>query len=378
MKPKIIHIGGSHSVHVADLVRELDKLGYPQCVFSYNAISIIPKHIPVYYYPYNKYYPDKVFPKDDVKMRECISKMLRKEKPDIIHGNFLIFCCVAIGMVQDIGKLPTILSPWSARALTKNKVLHSRISKCFANSRYVLINQKRLFDVFKNVYPKVLKDNMYRDWTIPLYLQPHHDTVVGQKDVSAPRVLSARVMQPINHQDLLVNALPNLFEKYPSATATLIVGQHEPQGRKYFCEMIELAKNLGVYDKCNFINRSLSQEEFSALLKSHNIVYSVSESDLGESQTANQSAYAGNVTLTPRPPKESIGVGNLVDGENVLCVNLTNESVLTKLMYAADNLKELCDKFFLNSRKLSRLSVENTIPKLTKLYTALAARRKGL
>lgn len=365
--PKILHIGGSHSVHVADLVKELDALGYAQCVLSYNKTSLVPHHVPVYYYPYNKYYPDKVLPNDDVNLTRCIHKMLAVEKPDVIHGNFLIFCCVAIGAVQDMSRLPTILSPWSSRAWTANKTLRNRIGKCIARSRYFLLDQKWIFNEFKKSYPAVLKDNMYRHWRFPLYLQAHHDAKAEQKDVSAPKILSARVMQPLCHQDLLVRALPAVFEKYPNASATLIVGQSASQGRKYFAQMVDLAKSLGIHNRCLFVNRSLTQQEFSDMLKNHNIVYSISDSDFGGgSQSAYQSAYAGNITIVKKNPY--LGENQLVGGKNVLEVDVTQASISQQLMYASDNIRVLCEEFFQNNRGLRTLSVEYTVPELTKLY----------
>lgn len=364
-KPKILHVGGSHSVHVGDLVRELDHLGYPQCVLSYRQESVLSKRTPVYTTPYSKFFPDKSFPAYEKELRTSIANIIRKERPNIIHGHFLIFSCVAINIARELSHLPTYLTPWSARALTTNKILWQRINKCISGSKYFLTASDWVFSLFKKCYKDSLRDNMHVNWRLPLYLSAYHSLVSGYKDTTTPRILSARVMQEANHQDLLVYALPEVFNKYPSATATLIIGQNASQGRPYFNKMVDLAKNLGIYPKCTFINRPLTQAEFADLIKTHNIIYSISDSDTEGSQTTYQAAYSGAITIIKN---STYGYDLIVPNENVLATDLTKEGVLAKLLYAADNLGALCSKFFAANRKLEYASNEHMLPILTRLY----------
>jgi len=364
-KPKILHIGGSHSVHVADLVSELHAQGYPQCVLSYKRGNLLPKRVPTYFYPYNKFYPNNTLPKDEEYLKRYISSILQKEKPNIIHGHFLAFSCVAINLASGLSGLPLYLTPWSSRAWIKDKVLFSRINYGISRAKYFLLDQRWVFDIFKSYYKHTLKDSMHVPWRMPLYLSTHHDFTKEQKDTSRPKLLSARVMQDRNHQELFVQALPIIFEKHPDATATLMIGQSAAQGNKYFNLMVALAKKLGIFNRCHFINRALSQVEFSKLIKEHNIVYSVSESDMGGSQTTYQSMYAGAITIVKT---SSYGYLPLVPNKNSLVTDLTKEAVQKVLLYAADHVKELCGKFFDNSRTLRLASNEYMLPILTKLY----------
>lgn len=364
VKPKIFHIGGAHSAHVADLVIELDKRGYSQCVLSYKKESIIPRHIPVYKVNYQKFYPNRSFPKDEQQLRLIIQSILKKEKPNILHGHFLIFSCVALGIARDLSNLPTFLSPWSTRALTKDKILLSRIDKCIKNASAFLTDKISFFRLFQTVYNVNLKDHMYQFFRLPLDLSRFHSIDISTKDFSVPRILSARVMGETYHQDLLIKALPKIFNKHGNATATFIIGQNASQGRPYFNQMIALAKSLGIYNKCSFINKGLSQQEFSDLISRHNIVYSVCE-DPGCAQTTIQAAYSGAITIE----RENNLVKGVLDHDiNILLTALDVKSVEETLNYAIDNIKELSIKFFNNNRKLKEHSTEFTLPRLISLY----------
>ena len=353
-------------MHVADLVKELDKLGYHQCVLSYKQENLLPKHIPVYYYPYNKFYPNRSLPKDAQALTKLVSSILTKEKPDILHGHFLIFCCVALGIAKDLSRLPTFLSPWSTRALTKDKVLLGRIDKCIKGASAFLTDKVSFFKLFQQTYNVNLKDRMYVQFRLPLDLSPFHDLDIGTKDFAVPRILSARMMGAMYHQDLLVNALQPIFSKHKTATATLIVGHNTSQGLPYFNEMISLSKKLGIYDRCTFIDHQLPQAEFSKLIKDHNIVYSVCE-DPGCSQTTIQAAYSGAVTVVRYNPLED---GILDHNVNVMKVQLKVSSVINSLDYSIEHLQELGPRLFYNNRKLRAHGTECTLPALTSRYNA--------
>lgn len=359
--PKICHIGASHSAHVADLVRELDRCGYLQCVISFHKDSLIPKHIPVYFYPYHVFYPNKASKKQEKELQALIDTVMQREDPQIIHGHFLIYCCVALYMACEKYGLPTFMSPWSLRALANDSILRGRIQRCINLSDYFL-NDLRMFSAFSSVYANLTEDMCLPQFRLPLDLTPHH--TLEKKDVTVPRILSARMMQESNHQDLLIHSLPGFFNQFPAGEVTLIVGQHAPQGKPYFEKMRALAAKLGVVDRCRWISRGLSQDEFSSLLKQHNIVYSVAD-DPGCSQTTIQAAYSGAVTIVKQNPMEN---GILDHGVNTLRADLTAASVQEQVLYAAANLATLQPRLAANNRKFKNYSTEFTLPILCNEY----------
>jgi len=318
----------------------------------------------VYVSNYQKFYPNKSFPVDEQKLSGLISDIIKKEKPDILHGHFLIFCCVALGIARDISNLPTFLSPWSTRALTKDKVLLKRIDRCIKDAKAFLTDKMSFFRLFQKTYNVNLKDHMYKQFRLPLDLSIHHNVDITKKDFTVPKILSARMMGPNYHQELLVNALPTIFDKYRNTTATFIIGQHAQQGKPYFLKMMALAKQLGIIDRCKFIDRGLTQEEFSKLIREHNIVYSVCE-DPGCSQTTIQAAYSGAVTIVRYNYLED---GILDHGINAMKIHLKVASLVNSLDYSIPHLQELGTKLFHNNRKFREYSTEYTLSKLTALY----------
>ncbi len=361
-RPKILHIGGSHSAHVADLVKELDKRGYSQCVFSYNGYNILPKHIPVYFFPYNRAYPDKVLLDDAKKINRILHVIFNKEKPDIIHGHFLLFSCVALLLSSKIKKLPLIITPWNiTRDIKSTGLLRSRLAACFSMANDILLPGKFLFDRLKSSFG-VLKDKRYTEWRLPLDLSEYHDMLLPSDKFLCPKILSARVCSPDHYQDLLIKALPSLIKKYKNLTITFIIGQHAPQGKKYFNYLISLAKKLNVMKFCTFVGKSLSQENFSKLIQQHNIVFSLAE-DAGCSQTNIRSAYSGAVTIIQKCDNEL-----LQQNKNVLMTNCTQNSVNYILDYAIKNLMVIGPSFFTANRILRKQSVENIFTNLTNVY----------
>lgn len=360
-KPKILHIGGSHSVHVGDWVNLLDKQGYEQAIFSYrHERSLIPAHIPVKAYNYGKFFPDKSYPNQEKSLKNSLFDFISKENPDIIHAHFLIMACSPLNIIYPTIKLPLFISIWSRRIFLPNKILHERVQKSFDYCSYMVMSAPTFYNDIRKAYN--INHIKYLDINPPNDLTKFHKLV--QKDLSAPKILSARVMGRTYHQELLIRALPALFQKHPNSIVTFIIGQSAAQGRTYFNQMVQLAKTLKVYHKCAFIDKSLSQDAFSNLIAQHNIVYSVAE-DPGISQTTVQSAYSGAITIVQNNPAEILLLKNY---DNVLRTTLNNVSVRNILLYAADNLSILQPKMYKNNRFLKNRSTEFVLPVLTKAY----------
>lgn len=370
-KPKILHIGGSHSVHVTDWVQLLHKEGYEQCVLSYKNDRIrINRNIHVYHHPYDCFFPNgktHLRPNLDLKKQEellysIIDEIIKKEKPDIIHAHFLIVTCIPAFYAANKYNLPLFSSVWSRRILTTDPVLRKNIERALKKTHNVIVNCPKLCDDLSSFYSydrsKCLEINP------PLDLSLFHTDQT--KDLSSPKILSARTMRAQYHQDLLLYSLPKLVQKFPNIKVTLIIGQSAAHGKKYFNKMIVLSKKLGVSKYCTFIGRSLSQVEFSKLIQKHNIVYSVAE-DPGCSQTTVQAAYSGAITIVQDYPAEP---DLLVANENVLYTKLTRSSVLRTLYFAIRNMHSLQSKFYKNNRKFYVRSAEYVLPILISAYNS--------
>lgn len=362
---KILHIGGSHSVHVADLVRELDALGYEQCVLSYRKESIVPKNVPVYYYPYDWFYPHKVNTTKSAELNKVIREVLHKESPDIVHAHFIIVSCVPLLILNSVKKLPVVISPWNLRFMHVGGTMEKRIRKVFTICDKVLFGSDDIFDKFNSVYG--LCNSRYSFFKLPMDLSAYSDGVVK---TDYPVILSARVMQPSNHQDLLLYAIKKMYDAGVKFRSTFLIGQNRHQGQAYFNKMVNLSKQLGVYGACTFINRGLTQTEFIKAIKSSNIVYSVAE-DAGFSQTTIQSICSGAVTVVRRNPLEY----NLVkENKNAVVTNLDRESVEDCILNAVKNLNGLV----VNNRdndKFQKYDRKRTIPTLCNVYSNMGTCR---
>ena len=370
-KPKILHIGGSHSVHVTDWIQLLHKEGYEQCVLSYKQDRRrVNRSIPVYFHPYDCFFPirtghlrSSLDPKaQELLLYSLIDDIIKKEKPDIIHAHFLMVACVPAFYAADRYNLPLFSSIWSRRVLASDPTLRRNIGNALKKTHNVIVNCPHLCDDLSKFYS--YDRNKCLEINPPLNLSLFHPEQV--KDLSRPRILSARTMRAQYHQDLLLYALPKLVQKFSNLRATLIIGQSAEHGKKYFNKMISLAKALNVSRYCTFIGRSLSQVEFSNLIKRHNIVYSVAE-DPGCSQTTVQAAYSGAITIVQEYPAEP---ELLVPNENILYTKLTRRSVLRTLYCAIRDMRTLQPKFYKNNRKFFCRSEEYVLPILISAYNS--------
>ncbi|MFA5132716.1 MAG: methyltransferase domain-containing protein [Candidatus Paceibacterota bacterium] len=356
---KILHIGGSHSIHLSDLVYELDKLGHKQCVFSYRKKSTLKNSIPVYYYPYDSFYPDVVDANKSACVRGMLKRIVEKEQPDLVHVHFIIVGCVPLLLLDSIKKLPVIVSPWNLRFMGSVGILGKRIRRSFEICDRVLFGSDVIFRCFQKDYQ--IHENRYSFYKLPLDLDWYMHSDV---DCSCPKILSARVMQPTNHQDLLLYAIKKMREGGGDVHATFIVGQSREQGINYFNKMKALSRGLNIEKLCTFIDRSLSQDEFKKLIAKHNIVYSVSE-DSGYSQTTIQSLCAGVVTLV----RENVLEKNLADNnKNLLPVKLDVAGVYNGLKKAVDGLQNLCIPVGERNKALLLYDKSVTMPTLNWIY----------
>jgi len=365
-KPKICHIGGAHSVHVSDIIEELDKRGYEQCVISYYPpeTAITPKHIPVYYFPYRGYEsPDWQRLKLEGRLEEFLKTAFEKEAPDIVHGHSLTYSCIPVWMAKIRFGIRSVLVPWSSQTMKyPNGVANHYEKRCIETLDYFLHGMPNVFKRYQSYYGNLPAEKYV--FFRPLIDLSLYDQI--RKISDTPKILSARVMGEFYCQDLLVKAIPYLVNKFPATKATFIIGQNPNQGREYFERMIQMAKALGVAQYCDFIPHSLSQAEFAELIKSHNIVYSLAVHDEGFSGTTLQAAYSGAVTIV----QDTSDIDGILDHKlNVLRTKIDGKSVRETLLHAAGNLKSLQKRFARENReRLYAYGKENMIKNLTECY----------
>lgn len=348
-KPRICHIGGSHSIHVSSLVEELDRLGFSQSVFGYYPVehSIIPKHVPVYSFPYRDYStPEWRSQNLEQRLVEQLTAIIEKEKPDIVHGHSLMYSCIPVYMAKNLFNIPTIMQPWSIESITSpNHLVQAYTQRCINTLDYFLHGMPNIFKQFQNHFSN-LPDEKYIVFR-PLIDLSHYKF---KRTVSAiPKILSSRAMGDAYRQDLLIKALPAIIKEFPQTRVTLIIGQSPLQGKDYFEKMITLAKELGVIGYCSFIPRSLTEAEFAELIQSHNIVYSIASHDAGFASTTVQAAYSGAITVV----RDTANIDGILDHEiNTLRTNINQQDITNTLLYAARNLTKLLKLFIKNNAKL--------------------------
>ena len=367
-RPKICHVGGAHSVHVADIVKALDEKGYEQCVFSYSPAeqAITPTHIPVYSFPYRSYnHPDWKRLGLESKVREVLGTVIRKEEPDLIHGHSLTYACVPVWMAKTDYHLPATLMSWSIHTIREpDPVANAYERKCIRSLDYFMHPMPAVFKMFQKFYGEVPDEKLVIFRTL-LDLSSY---AVKRESVFPPRILSARVMGPFYRQDLLIWSLPDLVHMYPELKVTLIIGQSPEQGKSYFDDMKRLADELGVSGHCTFIPEALSQGAFSRLIQSHPIVYSMSVHDEGFSGTTIQAAYSGAVTIVNDIPE----IDGIFDHNvHVLRTTPDEEAVKRTLIYAWENLETLSERFRKNNAGLIRYGKEAMLQNLMQCYSRM-------
>ncbi len=367
-KPKICHIGGAHSAHVADIVRELEERGYHQCVVSYfpEDKSITPSNIPVYYFPY-KNYEHSNWKKQclEALLKHFLGQIFEREKPDLIHGHSLTYACVPTWLAKKYFGIKTVLMPWSINTMVNpSPVANNYEKKCLSVLDKFLYPLPAGFKRFQEFYGEMNSNKLVHFKALVDLSQYNQNREVQ----SQPRILSARVMGDLYRQDLLIKALPRFVSEFPDTVVTLIIGQNPSQGLAYFEKMKDLAQKLKVDTYCNFIDRCLAKSEFADLINNHNIIYSLSTHDEGFSGTNLQSAYSGAVTIMQ---KSNWVKGILDDQQNVLQASADEQSISDVLMFAGTHLDELQNRFLNNNKKLKQYDKEVLMENLIYCYQEL-------
>jgi phenylacetate-coenzyme A ligase PaaK-like adenylate-forming protein/glycosyltransferase involved in cell wall biosynthesis len=371
-KTKICHIGGAHSIHISELVEELDKLGYDQCIISYMPVekSITPRHIPVYYYNYRNY-PNSpselsIYAKS---IESFLATVFTMEKPDIVNGHSSLYSALAATIAKIKFNLPMVIIPWSTHNIKNgNKSTQTIENQALVNSDRILVGSKEIFNYYKTYY-KEIKDEQFVLFRPLLPLELYHRSRIV---CDIPRILSIRVMGNLYRQDLLIQVLSDLIKADSRTRATFLIGQHPDQGRDYYNRMVELAKKLNVFEHCKFIDSSLSKEEFAEQIYSHNIIYSIAEHDDGYAGSTTMAMYSGAITISQYAEATK---NELQHDVHLLKVKVTEDDIRDKLIYVINNMEKLQKRFIKNNQFLSKFSKTKMIENLTNVYSSLMNNR---
>jgi phenylacetate-CoA ligase len=369
-KPKICHIGGAHSVHVADLVKELDNMGYSQCVISYfpEDKSITPSHVPVYFFPYRNYQnPDWQRNNMEHKLSQFLEQIFERERPDIVHGHSLTYSCIPIWLSKTKYNLPTAIFPWSLDSIKNpNEIANHYEKLCIENVDTIFHALPNVFKKFNQFYGVIPEEKHVPFIGVALDFSCFNKI---RKISKSPRILSARMMGDVYRQDLLVQAMPELIYRFPDLKVTFLIGHNEAQGRPFFNKMMDLSKKLNVMDHCEFVPNSLDKSQFSDMIYEHNIIYSLASHDTGFSATSILSAYTGAITIV-QDIEEIKGI--LENDENVLTTALDVDPLTDVISYAIENIENLQSRFIKNNKFLEKYSIKNQMDLLGKTYTDMS------
>jgi len=356
--PKILHIGGANSPHVLGIMGQIrNNTNFKQVLVSYpttirEADKELLKDVPVYYYPYPKFFTNKCLDVVEDKKLLCFVKdVINKENPDIIQGHYLSKCAVITScFIENSGK-PGIVNPWSVWDIPSNKYMIKRNSKCVNLCSYVMCNHPKFLNSLLAFFKQPKSKNVFAGPPIRLYLYDNH-----VPDTSVPRLLLARR----HYQDLLMMALPKVMKMFPKLEVTACATFDRDTE-----QIIKLTKSLGIYNKINFIYETLPQEQFATIMKQHNIIRTMAP-DQGNSGTTMQAAYSGSVTLVNKTKWDF-----LQDNVNVIQCDLTVESMQDRLIYSIKNLKSLCEKFSKNNKYLKKWDASETWKNLYAAYCSM-------
>lgn len=354
--PTILHIGGVNSPHVLGIVEQIKKYtNFKQVIVSYPAI---PKEfdmnlindIPQYFYKYPAFFTPKKVPKAAyADLAGFVCSVIKKEKPDIIHGHYLSKCAFIMYYFMVYSKKPGIVVPWSTWDIPNNKEMFARNKACLDSCRYVMCNNRKFLTALLSKLNQPQNKGLFSFPPIRLFLYPNR---IPNTDV--PRLLITRK----HYQDVFFKALPSVIKMFPNIEITAL----SPPSS------IELAKKLGIHSRIKFLDDMVSQEEFAKLIQQHNIVRSMAP-DHSTSSTTIQAAYSGAVTLVHK----SVWDDTFVDNVNVLKCDMTIADLQNKLIYAIKNLPELCTKFKQNNAFLKDWDAEVTWNNLHEAYCKMLA-----
>jgi len=354
---KILHIGGVDSPHVVGLMEQAKEAGFSQAILSYPA-EIRPfdvelfKDVNQYYDKYQVFFTSGMVPRAiENNLSSLVRDIIKKEKPDIIHGHYLSKCAVPMYHAMVHSKKPGIVVPWSTWDIANKKgMMNPRIQRCLNMCAYVMCNNTKFLTTLLDHYKQPRRKALFSGPPVRIYLYKNFTP-----DTTEPRVHIPRSY----YQDIIFKALVNVFKSFPNLKVTALSSG----------AIRQLTKELGIYSKINFLPEvMLSQFDFSEMVKRHNILFSIAP-DGGTGGTMMQSAYAGLVTITNHAVwNEGLFKHNT---HAIFCDAITVEDITTKLLYSINNLETLCQRFSANNKFIAQFDSAITGKNLIEAYKSL-------
>jgi len=356
---KILHIAQTDTPHTCDVFKQIKE----HTDFKHAIISCTPNKfmndsvyddIPIYVHNYLDY-------TDTPAMRSMVDYALSVENPDLIIGHSFSQVATILNYTLSNTDLPAMAFIWAYCDCIKS--FHTaQFKKIFFDNLKVL--SKLNFLVTTN---KVLTAGAIRDYKIaatdfveacpPVHLSQYTDHI---PKTTKPILLLAKA----RCEKYIYASLPIAFKQFPNLEVHAF---RTPIG-------IALAQKLGIYKKIIY-HDVMTQESFAELLKSVNIVHTITP-DPGTGGTAMQASYAGCINLM-RNCNTSVGMIN--DKYNAFMCKLTIEDVTKKLLHSIQNVDFLCKYFKENNKHLIKYDRDNTWNNLYKaLLTCLAGKKNKI
>lgn len=336
---KILHVGGFHSCHVRDIMLELHKLNcYEQRVLSYKKVNF---DVFKGYYSndYVNYYKRGWKSTNIVNL---VTKINREFNPNIVIGHSLTYSCIPLTIFKKYFNTKTLVIPWSIHTILKQK-RNSRLHEtdCLKSVNRFLYPKDfdlSIFDRFYKVHLRQKLVNFRSLVNVSQYL--YFDRIFN----NTVNILSARPTTNMYYHDWLLESIPQLIKINKNLKVTFLVGQIKSVGISKLNQLIKKAKQLKIDNYCVFISKSLSQNEYSNIIKCNDIIYSLANHDAGFAGATLQSLASNAIVITQKTKL------NKFLNDRAILVNLNKEEVINKIVDVVKN------KDFLLNRTINILN----------------------
>jgi len=347
---KIMHIGGSHSLHVKDIVCELKKLGYQQTIVSYRNTKMTCQDIETYYYNYTRY-NTKWW--KDINLRNFMVKLLVDKRPDVVHGHSLTYACIPTWIAAELG-YKTCITPWSI-----DSIIHERRRSKFYETKCLKTISGFLYPLscklFQNFYSVKLthKQVIFRSLV---------DLSFKSKISADPVILAPRPTTENYYQEFLIRSIPYLRKIKNNLLVIFLIGQSRSAGLSYMNKLKKIAKQKDVLNNCIFIDKTMTRRWLVDKICDSAIVYSVAKHDSGFSGVTLQALVAGKVVVTQKTKQNEF-----LDGR-CLRVDLNFNDIKNALLYAVSNYVSSQTFYMRKNKDLKRYDKEQMIKNLVGFY----------
>lgn len=348
----ILHIGPTRDAHVAEMIKQIKEKT------NFNNVILSPSK--QHYWSENDYYSTiktHVCEGFTTNMKEVVDKVLNEEKPDLIIGHSLSEVATIMSYILSVYNKPSLVTIWGSHDCIKslrNNITRARFtnnSDLVKKVNFILATNKVLIQECIRTYK--IENSDFVEALYPINLNQYTAHV---PNTARPKLLIGKS----RGEEFLLPGLPKIFKLFPKLEVHALE----------LPKSVEYAKKLGIYNRIMYHKYPLSQEDFSNMIKSCNIVYTLT-GDPGTGATSLQVSYAGCVNLMRRCTTSR---GILEDLKNVIMCNTNITDVMNRLSYSIRNLDMLCKRFKQNNAHLIKYDKEKT---WNVLYSGMLACLEG-